>query len=258
MCDYEVTTLLAAGTTTNGDLLGGVNDFFDSGTWLLVRNLSFLFLAVFWAATVYWVYKDARRRIEDPWLVAMATILGAVPPFLGPIIYMFFRPPEYLEDVRERGLEIRAIGGNPFAAVRNGIPVNAYIVAAMFAGGALAGLAAVEQLTASQLRLNPGLSPGFGYLGFLISWLAGHNPRLIIPMTFLGAIYYPWSRLSPIGWLQWLVLINPLVYMSEGFRLSLTKGVPHMPTLAIYGALLGFGALLSWLGIQGFKKRVLA
>jgi len=109
LCDYEVTTLLAAGTTTNGDLLGGVNDFFDSGTWLLVRNLSFLFLAVFWAATVYWVYKDARRRIEDPWLVAMATILGAVPPFLGPIIYMFFRPPEYLEDVRERELEIRAM-----------------------------------------------------------------------------------------------------------------------------------------------------
>ena len=67
------------------------------------------FVAVFWLATAYWVYKDARRRIEDPWLVAMATVLGLVPPFLGPIIYMFFRPPEYLEDVRERELEIRAM-----------------------------------------------------------------------------------------------------------------------------------------------------
>jgi predicted amidophosphoribosyltransferase len=42
-------------------------------------------------------------------MVAMATVLGAIPPFLGPIIYMFFRPPEYLEDVRERELEIRAM-----------------------------------------------------------------------------------------------------------------------------------------------------
>jgi hypothetical protein len=88
---------------------GTVNDFFDSDTWLLIRNLSLFFVVVFWAATAYWVYKDARRRVEDPWMVAMAAVLGIVPPFLGPIIYMFFRPPEYLEDVRERELEIRAM-----------------------------------------------------------------------------------------------------------------------------------------------------
>jgi Double zinc ribbon len=55
------------------------------------------------------VYKDSRRRIEDPWLVAVAVALGIFPPFLGPIIYMFFRPPEYLDDIRERQLEIRAM-----------------------------------------------------------------------------------------------------------------------------------------------------
>ena len=81
----------------------------DSDLLIVARNLAFFFLAVFWVATIYWVYKDAKRRIEDPWMVAMATVLGAIPPFLGPIIYMFFRPPEYLEDVRERELEIRAM-----------------------------------------------------------------------------------------------------------------------------------------------------
>ena len=86
------------------------------------------------------------------------------------------------------GLEIKAIGGNPNAAAFNGIPVSRYIVGAMFVGGALAGLAGMAQVSALQLRLNPGLSAGFGYLGFLISWLAGHNPRLIIPMTFLLAV----------------------------------------------------------------------
>ena len=73
------------------------------------RNVAILLGVVFWLATVYWVFKDARRRIEDPWLVGMATVLGAIPPFLGPLIYMLFRPPEYLEDVRERELEMLAM-----------------------------------------------------------------------------------------------------------------------------------------------------
>jgi ABC-2 type transport system permease protein len=81
---------------------------------------------------------------------------------------------------------------------------------------------------------------------------------VILPMTFLGAIYYPWVKLSPIPWLKWFVLINPLVYMSEGFRLSLTRGIPHMPVPAIYGALIGFTVLMTLVGIQGFRKRVLS
>ena len=80
-----------------------------SSTVDVARNVAILLGVVFWLATVYWVFKDARRRIEDPWLVGMATVLGAIPPFLGPLIYMLFRPPEYLEDVRERELEIKAM-----------------------------------------------------------------------------------------------------------------------------------------------------
>jgi RNA polymerase subunit RPABC4/transcription elongation factor Spt4 len=95
-------------TTTNDDVFTRVGDFFDSDTWFVIRNLGILFLIVFWLAWAYWVFKDARRRIEDPWLVAMATILGLVP-IVGPLVYLFFRPPEYLEDRRERELEIRAM-----------------------------------------------------------------------------------------------------------------------------------------------------
>jgi RNA polymerase subunit RPABC4/transcription elongation factor Spt4 len=93
----------------NDELFGGVNDFFDSTEWHLIRNLAAFFVFVFWLATIFWVFKDARRRIGDPWLVAMAVLLPIVVPFLGPLIYMLFRPPEYLEDVRERELEIKAI-----------------------------------------------------------------------------------------------------------------------------------------------------
>jgi hypothetical protein len=85
-----------------------LHSWFHSSTWLVIRNLGLFVLAVFWIATVAWVYKDARRRIEDPWLVWMAVLLGVVP-FVGPLIYMLFRPPEYLDDVRERELEILAM-----------------------------------------------------------------------------------------------------------------------------------------------------
>ena len=67
-----------------------------------------LVAAVFWLALAYWTYKDATRRIADPWLVGVATFLGFVP-VLGALVYMLFRPPEYLDDVRERELEIKAM-----------------------------------------------------------------------------------------------------------------------------------------------------
>jgi RNA polymerase subunit RPABC4/transcription elongation factor Spt4 len=92
-----------------GTLFGGMHDFFHSSTWYVIRTLAILFVFVFWGATVYWVWKDARRRFADSTLVWVSTVIGAIPPFLGPLVYMLFRPPEYLEDVRERELEIKAI-----------------------------------------------------------------------------------------------------------------------------------------------------
>jgi hypothetical protein len=72
-----------------------------------VVSLILLFLVVIWLALIYWTYSDAKRRIADPMLVGCAT-LCSVFPFLGTIIYMIVRPPEYLEDARERDLEIAA------------------------------------------------------------------------------------------------------------------------------------------------------
>ena len=88
---------------------GSVHDFFSSGLWTAISRLAILFVVVFYCAVVFWIYKDARRRIEDSVLVWTATALGIVVPFLGAIVYMLFRPPEYLEDVRERELEIKAM-----------------------------------------------------------------------------------------------------------------------------------------------------
>ena len=81
---------------------------------------------------------------------------------------------------------------------------------------------------------------------------------IIIPITFLGATYYPWAALDPIPWLKVVVLLNPLVYMSEAFRVALTPQFPHMLTAGIYAALIGFTLVLGYLGVQGFRNRVLA
>jgi len=83
--------------------------FFDiqNDTLNLVVNLLTLFLVVLWIALVYWTYADAKRRIEDPMLIGCATI-AALFPFVGTIVYMIVRPPEFLDDVRERELEMQA------------------------------------------------------------------------------------------------------------------------------------------------------
>jgi len=79
----------------------------DSGGLNLAVNLLILCLVVVWLALVYWTYADARRRIEDPMLVACATAASLFP-YVGTFVYLIVRPPEYLDDVRERELEIQA------------------------------------------------------------------------------------------------------------------------------------------------------
>ena len=75
----------------------------------LVVELLLLFLIAVWFALVFWTYTDARRRIEDPMLIGCAAAASFFFPYVGTIVYMIVRPPEYLDDVRERELEIKAM-----------------------------------------------------------------------------------------------------------------------------------------------------
>jgi Double zinc ribbon len=73
----------------------------------LAIDLLIVFVVVLYLALIYWTYTDARRRIADPMLVGCSTAASLFP-FVGTIVYMVLRPPEYLEDVRERELEMQA------------------------------------------------------------------------------------------------------------------------------------------------------
>jgi ABC-2 type transport system permease protein len=80
---------------------------------------------------------------------------------------------------------------------------------------------------------------------------------ILLPATMLGCVYYPWAALSHIRWLQIAVLINPMVYMSEGLRAVLTPSLPHMAMWAVLLALVGGTVVFGYLGARTFAKRVL-
>jgi ABC-2 type transport system permease protein len=80
---------------------------------------------------------------------------------------------------------------------------------------------------------------------------------ILLPATMLGCVYYPWAALHQIRWLQFLVLINPMVYMSEGLRAVLTPGTAHMPMWAILTVLVGGTAVFGYLATRTFTRRVL-
>jgi RNA polymerase subunit RPABC4/transcription elongation factor Spt4 len=78
-----------------------------NNTISLAVELVLLFLAIIWLSLVWWTFSDARRRIGDGLLVACAVITSLFP-FIGTLVYAIVRPPEYLDDVHERALEIQA------------------------------------------------------------------------------------------------------------------------------------------------------
>jgi simple sugar transport system permease protein len=126
------------------------------------------------------------------------------------------------------GLEMRAVGGNPEAAQRNGVPVKVYIVTVMCIGGAIAGLAGMAQVSGFYGVLLTGFSRGVGFVGFLISWLSFGNPIGIALTSFLVA-----------------------VIMTGGSMLQLTTALPY----AIINILLAVALFVVLSGINIFPKR---
>ena len=96
-----MTTSLPLAASSNSDNpLGGVSDFFSSSTFHAIVLLVLFFIGVLWLALVFWTYKDAKRRIDDPVLVGVSIVTAFVFPFVGALVYTILRPPEYLDDVR--------------------------------------------------------------------------------------------------------------------------------------------------------------
>ncbi len=134
----------------------------------------------------------------------------------------------------------------PLAYYVPSTPVHAHVSSWPF----LITVLVLASLLAGALGLTIGTSVNPKQIGLIFG-------VVVMPITFLGCVYYPWAALGRIKWLQMGVLLNPIVYMSEGLRAALTPSLGHMRERYILLMLTVFLALLTWLGMKGFRRRVL-
>ncbi len=134
----------------------------------------------------------------------------------------------------------------PLAYYIPSTPVHAHVGSWPF----LVAVVLLASLTAGALGLTIGTLVKPQQIGLIFG-------VVVMPITFLGCVYYPWRALGAIRWLQMGVLVNPIVYMSEGLRAALTPSLPHMHPAMILIMLLVFLCLLTWIGTRGFLRRVI-
>lgn len=125
------------------------------------------------------------------------------------------------------GLEMRTIGGNVQAARRNGIPVASYMLIVFCISGGIAGLAGMAQVSGFYGLLIPNFSPGYGYMGFLISWLAGGDPLGILLMAFVVSVILTGGNMLQITIGLPYAVINLLL----AFTLFVVLARPILPKL---------------------------
>jgi len=182
-------------------------------------------------STEFGYTREIEDRVQAPcpiWLVAAAKVLsGSVQGLLAALIVF------------------------PIAAVVHAPGVTAHLSVHWLIVITLIPLACIA-MTSLGLLLGTTFEPR--NIGLMFGFV-------VLPLTFLGGTYYQWQRLAPVKiggfpWLQTLVLINPLIYITEGMRAGLTEA-SHMPLYVIYPVLIGFAVFFWMMGIRNFKRRVL-
>ncbi len=176
--------------------------------------------------------REIEDRVQAPcpiWLVAVAKILSACAQGLLSALLVF-----------------------PIAAVVHAPGVEAHL---RFHWWILVTLIPLACLAMSSLGLLLGTAFQPRNIGLMFGFI-------VLPITFLGGTYYQWTKLSPVHigsfhWLQILVLVNPLIYVTEGMRAALT-GSSHMHLYVVYPLLSTFFVVFLTLGLRNFRRRVLA
>ena len=176
--------------------------------------------------------REIEDRVQAPcpiWLVAIAKVLSASAQGLLSALLVF-----------------------PIAAVVHAPGVEAHL---KFHWWIVVTLIPLACLAMSSLGLLLGTAFQPRNIGLMFGFI-------VLPITFLGGTYYQWTKLSPVHvgsfhWLQIIVLINPLIYVTEGMRSALTDS-SHMHLYVVYPLLSGFLVVFLTLGLRNFRRRVLA
>ncbi len=196
-----------------------------------IMAISMVFTGV-WAVAMPLISEfQFTREIEDrllapidiSWVAIEKVVAGLIQALVAgltviPLAWIILRP----------GLELHVANPLLFAAIT-------LLVAGFSACGGLALGCSVDQQ----------------HIGLMFS-------MVMTPMIFFGCTYYPWSALSKFPILEKIVLINPLVYASEGLRATLVPQFPHLWLPLILVALTAFDILLLVLGLRQFRNKAVS
>jgi len=179
----------------------------------IISSLMMNYIAVAWNNYfIYAVWSEggfqmSRMFPRTAWLPRLADYATQVPVFrgltvhLGLIIGIIAAVVLWVIIYRSRwGYEIRLIGDNPQAAKYAGINITRNTIFVMMLSGALAGLAGVSEISGVVHRLQGSISPGYGFTGIIVAWLAKLNPFAVILVSVLfGALILAGREIQPSG-----------------------------------------------------------
>jgi ABC-2 type transport system permease protein len=233
---------------------------------MLLQNLlqPLLFTFVFGRVmTTSGIMPAAYKSMLLPGVMAISMVLAGVQAVAMPLITEF----QFTREIEDRLLAPMEIG---WLAVEK---VVAGMIQALFAG--LVVIPAAWLLMGSGVNLNFGKPFEFAAVCLLVALFSAAGglalgcsvgqtqiglmfSLVLAPMMMFGCAYYPWSALSPFPILQVAVLINPLVYASEGLRGALAPQFPHIDTAVVLGALLAIDAGLLFVGLKKFHNKAVS
>ncbi len=232
---------------------------------LLLQNLvqPMLFVFVFGRVmTTSGMMPESYKSLLLPGIIAISMLLSGLQAVAFPMIADF----QFTREIEDRLLapmEIewvaieKVVAGSIQALIAGGVVIpTAWLI--LGAGVQISFAQPLELLTlavlvallAAAIGLTLGCSLGQAQIGIMFSLIVG-------PMIFFGCTYYPWSALASFPILQKIVLLNPFVYASEGFRSALVPQFPHLSGYVVFGGLLLFNLIFFRLGLRQFRKKAI-
>ena len=206
--------------------------------------------------------QGAYKNVLLPGIIAVSMVLSGIQAVAMPLIAEF----QFTREIEDRllapmdtsWLAVEKIVAGMIQALVSGLVVIPAAWLVMGSGVNLSFHHPVEFVTVCLLvsllsaagGLTLGCSIGQTQIGLMFS-------LVVAPMMMFGCAYYPWSALASFKALQYAVLINPLVYASEGLRGTLTQ-VDHIPTLIVIGALAAMDAVLLVAGLKKFNSKAVS
>lgn len=202
--------------------------------------------------------------IMVPGMISMSTMMSGMMSVIFPLMMEL----GWTKDIADRllaplptwGLALQKIAAGGIQGLIAGVVVIP-IVLFVHAGGHAPDIHVSNwPLLIAVLLLSSVTAPALGlFLGTLVDPQKMNQVFgfVLMPAAMLGCVYFPWRALSSIQWLQDLVLINPIVYASEGLRAALTPDIPHMHTAIFLPVLAGMCVVLCYLACRTFTRRVL-